>query len=122
MPNEEIERAKDLLSKLCMDLRLYKEDKNKITDDKIEKERNYIKNLSITELINFISNYVTFLLELKKENSEFLLEEDQEAKPLYKQYEELLIKAENDIRKHIKVRNILKIYNLNSIRWNKSLK
>ena len=30
MPNEEIERAKDLLSKLCMDLRLYKEDKNKM--------------------------------------------------------------------------------------------
>ena len=30
------------------------------------------------------------------------IEEDDE-KPLYKQYEELLIKAENDIRKHIKV-------------------
>ena len=122
MPNEEIERAKDLLSKLCMDLRLYKEDKNKLKEDKIEKERNYIKNLSITELINFISNYVTFLLELKKENSEFLFEEDEEAKPLYKQYEELLIKAENDIRKHIKVRNILKIFNLYSNRWSKSLK
>ena len=32
----------------------------------------------------------------------FHIEEDDE-KPLYKQYEELLIKAENDIRKHIKV-------------------
>ena len=122
MPNEEIERAKDLLSKIYMDLKLYKEDKNKLKEDKIEKERNYIKNLSITELINFISNYISLLLELKKENCEYLLEENEEEKPLYKQYEELLIKAENDIRKHIKVRNILKIYNLYSNRWSKSLK
>ena len=119
MPNEEIERAKDLLSKLCMDFRLYKEAKNKITDDKIEKERNYIKNLSITELINFISNYISLLLELKKENCEYLLEENEEEKPLYKQYEELLIKAENDIRKHIKVRYISIILNLYS-RWSKN--
>ena len=63
MPNEEIERAKDLLSKIYMDLKLYKEDKNKLKEDKIEKERNYIKNLSITELINFISNYISLLLE-----------------------------------------------------------
>ena len=121
MPNEEIERAKDLLYKIYMDLKLYKEDKNKIKEDKIEKEGNYIKNLSIIELINFISNYVTFLLELKKKNNEYLLEDNEEEKPLYKQYEELLIKAENDIRKHIKVRNILKIHTLYS-RWSKSLK
>ena len=104
MPNEEMDRVKDLLSKIYLDLKLYKKEKNKITEDKIEQERNYIKNLSITELINFISNYINFLLELKKENSELLFSENEEEKPLYKQYEELLIKAENDIRKHIKVR------------------
>jgi hypothetical protein len=35
-----------------------------------------------------------------------LIKDENEEKPLYKQYEELLIKAENDIRKHIKVSRI----------------
>ena len=34
-----------------------------------------------------------------------------EEKPLYKQYEELLIKAEDDIRKHIKVSRLFNLIN-----------
>ena len=103
MPNEEIERAKDLLSKIYINLKFYKKDNNELTEDKIQKERKNIENISITELINYISNYINILLEIKNENIESILEDNSEEKPLYKQYEELLIKAENDIRKHIKV-------------------
>ena len=103
MPNEEIERAKELLSKIYINLKHYKKENNELTEEKIEKERKYIENISIIDLINFISNYVNTLLEIKNENSESILEENKDEKPLYKQYEELLIKAENDIRKHIKV-------------------
>jgi hypothetical protein len=104
MPNEEMDRAKELLSQIYMDLKLYREEKYKITEDRIIQEKEYIKDLSIIELINFISNYINLILEIKKENNESFLEENDQEKPLYKQYEELLIKAENDIRKHIKVR------------------
>ena len=104
MPNEEMDRAKELLSQIYMDLKLYREEKYKITEDRIIQEKEYIKDLSIVELINFISNYINLILEIKKENNESFLEENDQEKPLYKQYEELLIKAENDIRKHIKVR------------------
>ena len=104
MPNEEIERAKELLSKIYINLKHYKKENNELTEEKIEKERKYIESISITDLINFISNFVNTLLEIKNENIESILEEENDQKPLYKQYEELLIKAENDIRKHIKVR------------------
>ncbi len=103
MPNEEMDRAKDLLSQIYIDLKLYKQEKYKIKEDRILQEKEYIKDLSIIELKNFISNYINLILEIKKENNESFLEENDEEKPLYKQYEELLIKAENDIRKHIKI-------------------
>jgi hypothetical protein len=107
MPNEEIERAKELLSKICINLKLYKKETTKLTEDKIEKEQKYIENLSIFDLINFISNYINNILEIKNEKFESILEENNNEKPLYRQYEELLIKAENDIRKHIKVNNYI---------------
>ena len=76
MPNEEMDRAKDLLSKIYIDLKYFKKGENKITTDKVEQERNNTKNLSIIELINFISNYINYLLETKKENNESIVEED----------------------------------------------
>lgn len=103
MPNEEIERAKELLSKIYINLKLYKKDSKELTEDKIENEKKNIENISLTELINFISNYIYTLLEIRDESIKSIFEENNEEKPLYKQYEELLIKAENDIRKHIKV-------------------
>lgn len=105
MPNEEIDRAKDLLAKIYLDLQSYKKDNKQEEEDKIEKEKQSLKNLPIIELINLLSNYINLLLDIK--NNESIEEkENNEEKPLYKQYEELLIKAESDIRKHIKVSNI----------------
>ena len=102
MPNEEeINEAKDLLTKMYLDLQSYQKD-NKQTEEKKEKEKQSLKNLSLIDLINILSNYIISILEMKNnESSEE--EEEIEGKPLYKQYEKLLIKAESDIRKHIKV-------------------
>ena len=103
MPNQEIERAKDLLSKIYIDLKLNNKDNKDYAPDKLEKEIQYLKNLSIIDLINVLSNYFNILLEIKNSNKDTIYIEEDDEKPLYKQYEELLIKAENDIRKHIKV-------------------
>ena len=103
MPNQEIERAKDLLSKIYIDLKINNKDNKDYAPDKIEKEIQYLKNLSIIDLINVLSNYFNILLEIKNTNKDTIYIEEDDEKPLYKQYEELLIKAENDIRKHIKV-------------------
>ena len=103
MPNQEIERAKDLLSKIYIDLKINNKDNKDYAPDKLEKEIQYLKNLSIIDLINVLSNYFNILLEIKNSNKDTIYIEEDDEKPLYKQYEELLIKAENDIRKHIKV-------------------
>ena len=103
MPNQEIERAKDLLSKIYIDLKINNKDNKDYAPDKLGKEIQYLKNLSIIDLINVLSNYFNILLEIKNTNKDTIYIEEDDEKPLYKQYEELLIKAENDIRKHIKV-------------------
>ena len=105
MPTEEVERAKDLLIKLYINLKLQKNENIEKKEDKISQEKQQLKKLSLLDLIKFISNYINCLLEIKNMNNELIKDENEE-KPLYKQYEELLIKAENDIRKHIKVSSI----------------
>ena len=104
MPIEEVERAKDLLIKLYINL-IQKNENIEKKEDKISQEKQQLKKLSLLDLIKFISNYINCLLEIKNMNNELIKDENEE-KPLYKQYEELLIKAENDIRKHIKVSSI----------------
>ena len=110
---EDYDKIKDMLSKLYSNLKLnFKKTFINIeeNEDSDENEENSIKNLSIIDLINCISAYVNNLLERNRPNNpDFYKEEDNEEKPLYKQYEELLIKAEDDIRKHIKVEQQLKI-------------
>ena len=106
-------QIKTMLSKLYISL------KNNINKGNInieenpdseENEENSDKNLSIMQLINCISIYANYLIEIKnKNNEEINKEEDNEEKPLYKQYEELLIKAEDDIRRHIRIEQQLKI-------------
>ena len=105
MPIEEVERAKDLLIKLYINLKIQKNENIEKKEDKISQEKQQLKKLSLLDLIKFISNYINCLLEIKYMNNE-LIKDENEDKPLYKQYEELLIKAENDIRKHIKVSRI----------------
>ena len=74
-----------------------------------ENEEDFFKNISIINLINCISIYVNYLMEKKEKNNEEIDEEEEDEKPLYKQYEKLLIKAEGDIRRHIKIEQQLKI-------------
>ena len=114
MLNEEIKQAKALLTNLYLELKIKKEYNQELIEDKIEQEKNSLKNLSIIDMINFISNYFNYLLNLQSIDKDFFELEQKETKPLYKQYEELLIKAENDIRKHIKVSiyNFVKLYKM----------
>ena len=96
-------QIKTMLSKLYISL------KNNINKGNInieenpdseENEENSDKNLSIMQLINCISIYTNYLIEIKNKNNEEINKvEDNEEKPLYKQYEELLIKEEDDIRR-----------------------
>ena len=119
MPNSEVESAKDLLIKMYLELKIRKkEELDKINNDKINEEMNSLKRLSFAELINYITNTINILIEMKanlkydkriqeqfyEENADEECSKRNDKKSLAKQYEELLIKAENDIRKHIKVR------------------
>lgn len=124
MPNESIEQAKDLLIKMYLQLKLKGEEEVlELSNEKIKGEKSYFKSFTLVELINSISKKINILIDV---NSNLKYEEKirkqkeqnekekqyifgDENKSLAEQYEELLIKAENDIRKHIKVRKY-KIY------------
>ena len=124
MPNESIEQAKDLLIKMYLQLKLKSEEEVlELSNEKIKEEKSYFKSFTLVELINSISKKINILIDV---NSNLKYEEKirkqkeqnekekqyifgDENRSLAEQYEELLIKAENDIRKHIKVRKY-KIY------------
>jgi hypothetical protein len=114
MPNDETDRAKSLLVKMYLDLKMIKkEETEEINEERFSEEKLRIKKLSLIDLINYISKNLNMLVEIKanfkyeekiKKEKENESEDDQNTKKsLAEQYEELLIKAENDIRKHIKV-------------------
>ena len=97
---------------------------DKITDLFLEKESNKLKKIPILELINYISNSIEILAELKAEEKyqqKLKIEEEREKyKNINDQndinglklYEDLLIKAEKDIRAHIRVNEKIIIYNI----------
>ena len=115
MPNDEVDRAKNLLIKMYLELKVRKKEEIEDLKEKILEENNKLKTFSLIELINYISNNINIFIEIKlnEKYEEIIRKEkedkndDYEEKELSKQYEELLIKAENDIRKHIKVRIII---------------
>ena len=104
MPSEEEDfiQIKECLLSLYTFIKANLEKDNINIEEENEREDD-LENISIIELINFITTYVNYLIEIKNSN------EDYEDKTLCKQYEELLIKAEDDIRKHIRIENQLKI-------------
>ena len=121
MPNDEMDRAKSLLVNMYLDLKtIKKEEIENANEEKISEEKQRIKKLSLIDLINYISKKINILVEIKanfkyeekmKKEKESESEDEQNTKKsLAGQYEELLIKAENDIRKHIKVSIIFLIY------------
>ena len=97
---------------------------DKITDLFLEKESNKLKKITILELINYISNSIEILAELKAEEKyqqKLKIEEEREKyKNINDQndinglklYEDLLIKAEKDIRGHIRVNEKIIIYDI----------
>ena len=87
------------------------------SSEESEKEKNNLIKISIKELINYIANSIEILIEIKAcekfvqkmqiENSKnnYINTEDDSDKNGLKLYEGMLIKAERDIRGHIKVIN-----------------
>ena len=116
MPSDEVDRAKDLLMKMYLELKVRKKEEiEELSKEKKIEDKQDLKKLSLIELINYISNHINILIVIKsnlkyeekmKKAKEAVEDDDSsDKKTLAKQYEELLIKAENDIRKHIKVSN-----------------
>lgn len=131
MPNDEIDKAKILLVKLYLELKNGKKEKTEdLTNEKVIEEKNNLLKLSLIELINYISKNINVLVEIKsnvkyeenikKEKDSKIDDINPENETLSQQYEELLIKAENDIRKHIKVRLIFLTYFTHIYRLNKN--
>ena len=111
--------AKNKIIDLYLFLKIRKsEEIEKITKEDIEKEKNNLIILPLDDIINYIKNSIETLIELKacQKFEEKLLNE--ESKKTYhnnedkndenglKLYEGMLIKAEKDIRKHIRVNKI----------------
>jgi hypothetical protein len=116
MPIDETDKAKNLLIKMYLELKFRKNnEREELNKEKISEEKLRLKKLSLIELIIHISNNINILIEIhtnlkyqEKIKREKEIEEDENIKKsLAEQYEDLLIKAENDIRKHIKVSNFL---------------
>ena len=121
MPIDETDRAKNLLIKMYLELKFKKADESEETNkEKISEEKNRLKKLSLIELIIHITNNLSILIDIisnikyeekiKKEKENEISDDENTKKTLAEQYEELLIKAENDIRKHIKVSKFFLTY------------
>ena len=114
---------KNQLIDLYLFLKIRKSDEiEKITKEDIENEKENLKILSTEDIINYIKNSIETLIELKacEKYEEKVLNE--ESKKLYRNdedkndenglllYEGMLIKAEKDIRKHIRVIKYIYIF------------
>ena len=114
--SNEKEEIKKLLIDLYLSVKVRKsEELEKLTAENIEMERNIIKHLSINDIINYIQNSIDTLVEIRSnELYEQKIEQD-DSKNKYKNYENpndtnglklyegMLIKAEEDLRTHIRV-------------------
>ena len=114
---------KEQLIDLYLYLKIRKaEDIENLTKEDIETEKDVLKVLSSKDIINYIRNTIETLIDIKvhEKYEEILLNE--ESKQYYHNnedkndenglmlYEDMLRKAEKDIRKHIRV-NIYKLFN-----------
>ena len=80
-----------------------------MTDDDINKERERLSKVSCEDLISYIYNSIDVLVDIKaQEKYEEKLKEKEENEMTENEgmnvYESLLIKAEKDVRNHIRVR------------------
>ena len=93
------------------------EEINYINDETINKERQNLKKIPISDIINYIQSSIDTLVDLRAtEKYEQKLEKDEEVKNYVneedpddsnglKLYEGMLIQAEKNIRNHIRVSN-----------------
>ena len=116
MSHSELKEIKKKLIDLYLCVKVRKnEDIEKLTSDIVDSERENLKNLTLTDIINYIQNSIDCLVDLKaNEKYQEKLEND-ESKDKYinyedpkdanglKLYESMLIKAEGDLRNHIRV-------------------
>jgi len=112
-----LEEVKNQLIDLYLCVKVRKSDDiKKMTSEIINNEKSNLKILPITDIINYIQNSIDVLVEMKAlEKFEEKLEKEEEAKNYInkedpsdanglKLYEGMLIKAEGNIRGHIRVR------------------
>jgi hypothetical protein len=116
MSQSEIKEIKKQLIDLYLCVKVRKnEDIEKLTSDNVDSERENLKNLSLTDIINYIQNSIDCLVDLRaNEKYQEKIERD-ESKDKYinyedpkdanglKLYEGMLIKVEGDLRNHIRV-------------------
>lgn len=123
MEAKELEKAKDILIDLYINLKVRKADdvnyisfNNKyqigqISDNSIEEERLCLSNLSILTLVQYINNSIDVIVNIKTEIAlakEMESKENQEFSPNEK-WEALLRKEESNIRKYISNTHKLKL-------------
>ena len=115
-----MKEIKDALIELYLGIKIREiTEINNITESLILEEKNNLNKLSIMEIINYLSISLEILSEIKAQEKyeKKLIEEEIKHKEKYynsenqkdadglKLYEGMLIKAESDIRNHIRVRN-----------------
>ena len=111
---------REQLTDLYLSVKVRKTDEiNEINDEIIDNERESLKKIPLTDIINYIQNSIDILVELKaSEKYEQKLEKEEEIKNYVneedpndanglKLYEGMLIQAEKNIRSHIRVSNLL---------------
>ena len=110
---------RDQLTDLYLSVKVRKTDEiNEINDEIIDNERESLKKIPLTDIINYIQNSIDTLVELKaSEKYEQKLEKDEENKKYINKedpsdanglilYEGMLIQAEKNIRSHIRVSHL----------------
>ena len=122
MSHSEMNEIKKALIDLYLCVKVRKsEEIEKLTSENVNTERYNLKHLPLLDIINYIQNSIDVLVDIRAtEKYEKKLEND-ESKNKYinyedpkdanglKLYEGMLIKAEGDLRNHIRV--IIDIYN-----------
>ncbi len=121
-----MEEIKNALIDLYLGVKVRKlSEINNMPDELVVEEEQILKKLPVLEIINYISNSIEILSEIKAQEKyeEKILEDEEKEKYINKNdiendpnglklYEGMLIKAESDIRNHIRVSNyyIIQIY------------
>ena len=114
---------KNQLIDLYLSVKVRKQEEiEKMTPEIIKKEQQNLNNTKLKDIINYIQNSIDVLVELRANEKYEEKIEEYESKSKYinyedptdanglKLYEGMLIKAESELRNHIQVNKIYKIY------------